>query len=500
MSVGIGLYLVTTTFGFLACGVGGSASGTVPTGPTTPPPNPLPSLNSIVPASAPVGSSAITIAVGGAGFVSSSVIQWNGSSLTTTYVTSTALAAQVSSTDLQTAGTTTVTVTTPSPGGGTSGPLSFPIGPGVPGVTALNALANDLAWDPVNQVIYLSIPSIAATNGNAVQIVNPVKGTLGATTFVGSEPDLLSVSETSKYLYVSQDGASSVQVMTLPGLSNDLTIQLGGDASFGSFYAMDLQAAPNSDDSVAVVRGEPEIPEEIGGVVIYNNGTELPDVVCGYAQTGCPNPDYRLDSIQWNSTGTEMYAANNEDTGFDFYRVRVNSSGFGTVTDYPGLLPDFYTHIHYDATTGYVYDDDGDVVNPSDGTLVGTFAASGLMVPDGALGVAFFLGKVPEAGILTMESFDINTFAPIASLNIPNVLGVPTNLIRWGSNGLAFSTSFFTGNEEAPLAGNVVLISGSFVSGGAAKRGPVPSENVRRTWRRGDVLHGATGQKTLYGR
>jgi hypothetical protein len=318
--------------------------------------NPVPSLTSINPSSASVGSSALTVTLTGSNFIPSSFIEWNNVGLATSYVNSTTLTAAISTAELQTAGTATVTVTNPAPDGGTSSPLNFVIGPSAQ-VTTVNLIANDAAWDPVNQVVYLSVPSAAGSNGNTVQVLNPTTGTLGASAFAGSEPYLLSVSATSEYLYVSQNGASTVQVMNLPGLSNALTIDLGTGGFFGPDYAMDLQAAPTSDSLVAVVRGTPGTsPEEEGGVVIYDNGSALPNQLCGFSQSGCAsnsNGDL-FDSVQWNSTANEMFAANNEDTGFDFYTIQVNSSGFGTVTDYPGVFTCFGCLIHYDATTGYV--------------------------------------------------------------------------------------------------------------------------------------------------
>jgi hypothetical protein len=448
--------------------------------------NPVPILVSISPSSASVGSSATTITLSGADFVPSSFVEWNNVGIATSYVNSTTLTAQISAGDLHTAGTATVTVTNPAPDGGTSNALNFVIGPSAQ-VRTVNILANIAAWDPVNQVIYLSIPSAAGPDGNSVQVLNPMTGILGTSAFVGSEPNLLSVSDTSQYLYVSLNGASTVQVMALPALSNARTIDLGSDPFDGPFYAMDLQAAPSSDSLVAVVRGTPGTsPEEEGGVVIYNSGTALPNVLCGWIQTGCPNLIGGLfDSIQWSSSGSEMFAANNEDTAFNFYTIQVTSSGFGTVTDYAGVFQCFGCLIHYDASTGYVYDDDGQVVNPSSGVVVGSFDASGMMVPDGTLGQAFFLGQTEEqigSTNYTIESFDITTFTPIASLTISNVIGPPTSFIRWGSSGLAFTVN----NEGSPAVGAVYLIGGAFVSEAADQPRSSPAENVHNTWKRGE--------------
>ena len=133
---------------------------------------------------------------------------------------------------------------------------------GAPGVTVLGSVPNDLAWDPVNEVIYFSFQ-------NTVEAFSPATGTFGVSASIDNEPFLLSVSQTSKYLYVSQMGASTVQVMTLPNLDNEATIQLGSDPYWGPLYALDLQAAPNSDDTVAVVHGTPaSSPAEVGSVIV----------------------------------------------------------------------------------------------------------------------------------------------------------------------------------------------------------------------------------------
>ena len=80
------------------------------------------------------------------------------------------------------------------------------IGGTIPGgdasLRALGLNANDIIYDRVSQKIYASIPSRAGTNGNTVQIIDPVSGTLGASVFVGSEPNKLALSQDGQYLYV----------------------------------------------------------------------------------------------------------------------------------------------------------------------------------------------------------------------------------------------------------------------------------------------------------
>ena len=62
--------------------------------------NPVPTLSSILPNTAAVGSGAFTLTATGTNFVASSVVRWNGSNRTTTFVNSTKLQAQILASDI----------------------------------------------------------------------------------------------------------------------------------------------------------------------------------------------------------------------------------------------------------------------------------------------------------------------------------------------------------------------------------------------------------------
>ena len=89
--------------------------------------NPAPSLTSISPSSATAGGNSFTLTANGSNFINGSVINWNGSALTTTYAGATQLTAIVPATNIATAGTANITVFTPAPGGGTSSTSIFTI-------------------------------------------------------------------------------------------------------------------------------------------------------------------------------------------------------------------------------------------------------------------------------------------------------------------------------------------------------------------------------------
>ena len=83
--------------------------------------NPVPFTNQpLVPDATAPGGPGFTLTVNGAGFVSGSMVNWNGSPRDTTFVSSSKLTAAIPASDIATASTAAVTVVNPSPGGGVS--------------------------------------------------------------------------------------------------------------------------------------------------------------------------------------------------------------------------------------------------------------------------------------------------------------------------------------------------------------------------------------------
>jgi len=90
--------------------------------------NPVPLLdNPVNPSTVLPGSAQIELAVTGSGFVSGSVVQWNGSTRTTTFVSDRKLTATIPASDLAAATSAFVTVVSPAPGGGRSNTAYFQV-------------------------------------------------------------------------------------------------------------------------------------------------------------------------------------------------------------------------------------------------------------------------------------------------------------------------------------------------------------------------------------
>jgi hypothetical protein len=98
-----------------------------------PTPPPVPVITSLSPSSAAAGGSGFTLTVSGSNFTPASVVNWNGNFRSTTYSSSAQLQAAISSGDIATQGTATVTVT--DSGRGTSNEKIFAISSSQPSPT-----------------------------------------------------------------------------------------------------------------------------------------------------------------------------------------------------------------------------------------------------------------------------------------------------------------------------------------------------------------------------
>jgi photosystem II stability/assembly factor-like uncharacterized protein len=100
--------------------------------------NPTPKLLTLSVRHALAGSAALRLTIGGSGFVTSSKVLWHGKAVATTYGGKSLLSATIPASDLAAAGTASVAVANPIPGGGTSAQLLFTIDDPVPVATALS--------------------------------------------------------------------------------------------------------------------------------------------------------------------------------------------------------------------------------------------------------------------------------------------------------------------------------------------------------------------------
>ena len=100
--------------------------------------NPVPIVAGVSPSSLLLGSPPTNVSITGSGFVASSVARWNGTDLTTTFVSSSNLTARIGDSTLATVGTGQLSVFNHGPGGGTSANVAFAVENPAPVITSLS--------------------------------------------------------------------------------------------------------------------------------------------------------------------------------------------------------------------------------------------------------------------------------------------------------------------------------------------------------------------------
>ena len=203
-----------------------SASAVVTIGPpTSSGTNPIPMISFLEPNCAPVGAQMFTLAVNGTNFAPSWVIRWNGTNLPTT-LDGGALIANIPASDIATAGTATVTVFNPAPGGGVSSPVSFNIAAGGVGPASM-------AVDPTGRFAYVANEGCPDAFDGSVSMytINPTDGTLTSAgppvTSGDFGADSVAVDPSGKFVYVANWGegntAGSVSMYAINGTTGILT-------------------------------------------------------------------------------------------------------------------------------------------------------------------------------------------------------------------------------------------------------------------------------------
>src|SRR5207253_5272459 len=89
--------------------------------------NGVPTILNLNPPSAFVPATGFNLSVNGSNYVSNSVVRWNGTDRTTTFVSDSKLIAAITNADVASTGTANVTVFNPAPGGGESNVIVFAI-------------------------------------------------------------------------------------------------------------------------------------------------------------------------------------------------------------------------------------------------------------------------------------------------------------------------------------------------------------------------------------
>lgn len=430
----------------------------------------IPSISSISAPTVLINNGTVTETITGINFYPQSVAQLNGVSLSTTFVSNTALKAAIPASLLTGLGEQNLLVVNPGPGGGSS--------PGIV-VTPYQTLLIDPAFIisvPATGLIYAAIPSSATSNPNTVIPIDPATGATQTPIPVGKNPALLAASSDGSYLYVANQTDQTVQRINLKTNAVERTFPYTPNlycSTCTNLSATDLATIPGSPQEVLLSQGSWLTLFNDAGLVNYvpNDG------ICCYADpnfgsialAGNPLAIYALPFV---ITGKSFQVANLTSSGLAYTRLSETNYGGNTTTG---------SQVISDGTL--LYTSAGQIWDPSSETEVGTFPVTTFNATsypndrsinlDVSLGEIYSVGEQDLGGTdaVVVSAYGMKSHTLDGTLIFPQMnYPVETDLVRWGTNGLAF-----IGPGAGLTDQEVYLMRSSVVSPSAPNPTPVLS-------------------------
>jgi hypothetical protein len=412
-----------------------------------------PTLSSVAPNAIRSGSVDTTITVTGTNFVPGSTVMLGTTTLNTTYTSSTQLSATVPAAQLTGMGWATLSVASPSPGGGTSNSVPLTI------YSVLSLGVNHIVYDPYSRKLMASVSTGSSTTaGSSLVAVSPETAAVGTPLPLTNIPTKLALSDSGQTLYVANSTASSVvRYDMLTGTTDTIAIPTSGTPYYTP-YALELTVQPGSENTLALSLGNYYYGS---GIYDYSTSTKTMTQRSSYLNYNSYPCMRFLDASTLFVTGDSNYLT--------FFGV--NGNGFTSTTGTTTPLARFNC---FKIVGGKAFASGGGVAALSSGggitqlgsfTLPSQYTYSGGMpvaAPDTSLGRVFFPGNTASTsygytdGLLSYDSGNYLRTGFI-SLNIPTIEGSTNfsiqDLVRWGADGLAAVTS----------TGHIYLVRGPFV-------------------------------------
>jgi hypothetical protein len=286
---------------------------------------------------------------------------------------------------------------------------------------------NDVVFDPVSGLLYASVSSVAGPAGNRIVEIDPATREIRRSVVVGSEPNRLAVSDDGRALYVGLDGSYDARHVSLPDLTPGYRITLAGNPTrplSHPYVAEDIEVQPGHPQVVAIATRTYASAPGSQGVQIYEAGVQRPRVVTEYT-----------NEIEFSEDGATLYATNNETSGWELFRIRVQSDGAVLTETMRGLLGGFYMSMEVHA--GLVWAAWGALVDPAGRKVLGRFERAS---PWFASSVVFdpTNGRVYYLHPDRIAVFDRSRFLKLGHVGIPGDQRYVGRLVRWAEDRFVF--------------------------------------------------------------
>lgn len=356
---------------------------------------------------------------------------------------------------------------------------------------------NDLLYEPLQNKLFVAVPAQPNSLPKGIGILDPNTAAQTAFQSLTQEPYLMSRTSGGEYLYVSFKDATRVGRLQLPSFAQDLSFGVGSESPYAgtvySFYAGAIEPLPSDPNSVVVweVRAPyPTAGEFPRGITLYRSGVAQPKFIeLTSAASEC---------FQWKSSGNEL-------SGNELFSWHWGSDPFGgairTLNRYD-IAADGITLLESSSPLARELGSEIKPAGPNRfintagreislqpfgiaGTYGGAESAVAAVVDTNAARTFFI---VPSGAQWALRAYNLSTREPIGAIALPNLIGTPTDLTLWSSNGLAFRastnqigivrTALRRPNLNADLAVSAIVSGPGQITIAVTNKGPADAQQV----------------------
>ena len=418
---------------------------------------PAPVIASLSPPSATAEGSAFTLTVNGSGFISGATVDWNGSPLTTSYVSGNQLTASVTASLIATPGMANITVVNPD--GGTSEPVTFLINAPTPALTKLSPSAATAGGPPFTLTVigtgFLSGATVdwngspLATNyESAEQLTASVTASLIATQGTASITVVNPGAVTSNTLTFTINAPTPVITTLSPSSATAggpaFTLTVNG-SGFVSASMVDWNGSPLA---TSYVSGN-QLTASVTASLIAAQGTASITVV----NPGAVTSNTLTFTINAPTPVITTLSPSSATAGGPAFTLTVNGSGFlsGSVVDWNGS-PLATSYVSGNQLTASV----------TASLIAAQGTASITVVNPGAVtsNTLTFTINAPTPVITTLSPSSATAGGPAFTLTVNGSGFVSASMVDW--NGSPLATSYVSGNQlTASVTASLIAAQGT---------------------------------------
>ncbi len=319
-----------------------------------------------------------------------------------------------------------------------------------------------LAYDPVGDRLFATIPPGAGPRGGTVTEINPYTGELGESLSLPGSLGRVVISDNGETMHVVVDDGRSVQLVDLASMTLGPKITFGGNIVAGNMIGI-----PGRPQAIVITPWDPSIHQP-WSARIYENGQLLPEHGGGTL-------------LAVDEAGQHVYGYENWVTSFYFWVHEVDERGMHVVETYPwgSMLSGFIDSIQYAQGHLFVSGHSGVVVDIAQQANVALFQGGWIYQVVSSENTLYTFDDQTQH----FYAYDLGTFEQRASVQIPGVGLVRHELTRFGNDGLAI----YNDNE-------LVLVRSDTIFGverrGVLRNDDVPSDAALAVQLVEDVEHG----------